>query len=281
MDSEDFPTLIESTEPGTSKSVIRKHFITPKLVVALDSCQLSMGDSVFKLEAIIDALGCNIDEFPISSTVYSKPGRFKPELLKAAKKEFECLMTLDIICRSISPLSNPFHMVKKANVGWRSCGDYSCLNAVTVPNRYPVPYIQDCTQLLEGKTIFSTIDLSMVYNQIAVFQDDITKTEMTTVCLSKAGKNFQRFINLLSSCLNFCFPYFDDILIATSIEEENKSHLRIVRYRQMEYSLTLNASKCILGQISVTFLGCLFTPEVVKALPSKVKEILDMPKPKT
>ncbi|GBL76307.1 hypothetical protein AVEN_234553-1 [Araneus ventricosus] len=67
MHSEDFPTLIESTEPGTSKSVIRKHFITPKLVVALDRCHLSMGDSVFKLEAIIDALGCNIDEFPIRS----------------------------------------------------------------------------------------------------------------------------------------------------------------------------------------------------------------------
>ncbi|GBM09522.1 hypothetical protein AVEN_216764-1 [Araneus ventricosus] len=68
MDSEDFPTLIESTEPGTSKSVIRKHFITPKLVVALNRCQLSMGETVFKLEAIIDALGCNIDEFPISKS---------------------------------------------------------------------------------------------------------------------------------------------------------------------------------------------------------------------
>ncbi|GBO08320.1 hypothetical protein AVEN_177551-1 [Araneus ventricosus] len=66
MDSEDFPTLIESTEPGASRSVIREHFITPKLVVALDRCQLSKGDSVFKQEAIIDALGCNIDEFPIS-----------------------------------------------------------------------------------------------------------------------------------------------------------------------------------------------------------------------
>ncbi|GBM63422.1 hypothetical protein AVEN_82271-1 [Araneus ventricosus] len=69
MDSEDFPTLIESSEPGTSKSVMRKDFISPKLVVALDRCQLSMRDSVFILEAtIIDALGCNIDEFPISKS---------------------------------------------------------------------------------------------------------------------------------------------------------------------------------------------------------------------
>ncbi|GBM06118.1 hypothetical protein AVEN_265176-1 [Araneus ventricosus] len=68
MDSEDFPTLIESSEPGTSKSVIRKDFITPNLVVALDRCQLSMRDSVFILEATNDALGYNIDEFPVSKS---------------------------------------------------------------------------------------------------------------------------------------------------------------------------------------------------------------------
>ncbi|GBO25379.1 hypothetical protein AVEN_133944-1, partial [Araneus ventricosus] len=68
IDSEDFPTLIESSEPETSKSVMRKDFITPKLVAALDGGQLSMGDSVFVLEATIDALGCNIDEFPISKS---------------------------------------------------------------------------------------------------------------------------------------------------------------------------------------------------------------------
>ncbi|GBN72076.1 hypothetical protein AVEN_269479-1 [Araneus ventricosus] len=68
MDSEDFPTLIESSEPGTSKSVMRKDFITPKLVVALDRCQLSMRDSMFILEAAIDALGYNFDEFPISKS---------------------------------------------------------------------------------------------------------------------------------------------------------------------------------------------------------------------
>ncbi|GBN78469.1 hypothetical protein AVEN_136429-1 [Araneus ventricosus] len=47
---------------------MRKDFITPKLVAALDRCQLSMGDSGFVLEATIDALGCNIDEFPISKS---------------------------------------------------------------------------------------------------------------------------------------------------------------------------------------------------------------------
>ncbi|GBM38117.1 hypothetical protein AVEN_40988-1 [Araneus ventricosus] len=51
---------------------MRKNFITPVLVAALDRCELSMRDSVFILEATIDVLGCNIDEFPISKSSIQK-----------------------------------------------------------------------------------------------------------------------------------------------------------------------------------------------------------------
>ncbi|GBL85250.1 hypothetical protein AVEN_183836-1 [Araneus ventricosus] len=85
MDSEDFPTLIESSEPGTSKSVMRKDFITPMLVASLDRCELSMRDSVFILEATIDALGCNIDEFPIMTLHWD--GKLLPALSAQKSKE--------------------------------------------------------------------------------------------------------------------------------------------------------------------------------------------------
>ncbi|GBM03564.1 hypothetical protein AVEN_30340-1 [Araneus ventricosus] len=58
---------------------MRKDFITRKLVAALDRCELSMQDFVFILEATIDALACNIDEFPICK---SSIQRIRTEKLK-------------------------------------------------------------------------------------------------------------------------------------------------------------------------------------------------------
>lgn len=65
---EDLPTQIESAVTEKNKISMRKDFITPKLVAALDRCQLSIRDSVYILEATIEALGYNTDEFPISKS---------------------------------------------------------------------------------------------------------------------------------------------------------------------------------------------------------------------
>lgn len=99
--------------------------------------------------------------------------------------------------------------------------------------------------------------------------------------LRNAGQTCQRYIHQVLSGLDFCIPYLDDIIIASSNEEEHENHLRQVLNRLKQHGLKLNPAKCNLGKTSVTFLGCLITPSGVKPLPEKTQIISNYPKPET
>ena len=112
---------------------------------------------------------------------YARARRLSPDKLAIARREFAEMEKLGIIRRSSSTWSSPLHMVEKKTPGtWRPCGDYRRLNDTTTHDRYPVPHMQDFTAQLEGKKIFSKIDLVRGYNQIPVAAVDIPKTAVIT-----------------------------------------------------------------------------------------------------
>ena len=91
--------------------------------------------------------------------------------------------------------------------------------------------------------------------------------------LRNAAQTFQRFIDEVLRDLDFCYAYIDDVLVASTSEDEHEQHLRTLFQRFSEYGVLLNPAKRVSGAKEVTFLGYAVSAEGTRPLEEKVAAI--------
>ena len=213
--------------------------------------------------------------------VFAKARRLDPSRLSAAKEEFAKLEAAGIVRRSTSPWSSPLHLVPKPDGSLRPCGDYRRLNLATVPDRYPLPNLQDFAANLHGCTVFSKLDLVKGYHQVPINPADIPKTAVITPFglfeyvsmpfgLRNSAQTFQRLMDNILQGLPYIFVYLDGILVASPSMAAHLDHLQNLFTILCANGLLVNLTKCNFAQRELDFLGHHVTAAGITPLRSHV-----------
>ncbi|XP_047987137.1 uncharacterized protein LOC125226991 [Leguminivora glycinivorella] len=225
---------------------------------------------------------------PISVPPYRLPPA-KTEILRA---EVSKMLKEGIIKPCQSPWSAPVVMVPKKDGGTRVCVDYRQLNAITTPDVYPLPRIDDLLHNAKRTPFMSTIDLRAGYWQIKVKDEDQAKTSFVTPFgmylflrmpfgLRNAPATFQRLMDGFRISLSHIklLVYLDDLIIMSTSFEQHLKDLQDVFARLKEYNLTANREKCNFCVAKIKYLGHYITADGLELDSDKISSILKMPAP--
>jgi hypothetical protein len=212
--------------------------------------------------------------------------RMAPTKLAELKLQIAELQQKGFIRPSSSPWGALVLFITKKDGSMRMCIDYRSLNEVTIKNKYPLPWIDDLFDQLQGAKYFSKIDLRSGYHQLRIKEADIQKTTFVTrysqyeftvmpFGLTNAPAFFMNLMKkvFMEELDKFVVVFIDDILIYSKSHEDHEHHLRIVLGRLRAHQLYAKLSKCEFWLEKIVFLRHILTTEGIEVDPSKVEAV--------
>lgn len=183
--------------------------------------------------------------------------RQSPEQHRIIQERTKDLVKSVISRPSTSPFSSPTFCVKKP-VCWRIVHNHRQLNAATVLPGIAMPRKEDTFDAMLGRHWFSCMDLSWVYYQVKLREQDIPFTEFSTpdglfehlvtpMGLSGSPGTFNRLLRRVFNDLRDMMRiFFDDSYAlprSSEISEHNAALDRVLK-RCEEQRLHVKLSKC-------------------------------------
>ena len=206
---------------------------------------------------------------PLRQAPY-RQGLARRKLTEEAVKE---MLHAGVIEPASTEWASPVVLVPKPDGTQRFCVDYRKLNAITVPDSYPLPRADDCLDSLGEAMIFTTLDCNSGYWQIPIAECDRDKTTFTTHMgtfrhlrmpfgLRNAPATFQRALDIILSSVRWqsCLIYLDDVIVFSKNVEQHLKDVDVVLKLLGKAGVSLKLKKCEFFQPKVNYLGHVVTP---------------------
>ena len=276
-DAADISSVLMVNEPADTSGAVDIDIMLPSTLNLTPSerCQafrmLQSQDTVFSVsDNNIGKMGVVEHRIELwdDTPIYQRPRRLPGPISQEIEAQCKELELLDIIEPSSSSWSSPVVPVRKKDGNIRLCVDYRRLNAVTKPDRFPLPNLTDAVFGLYGVKFFTSLDLVRGYYQLPLEENSRELTAFSTphnhwqfkrlsFGLKNAPAAFQREMQHVLSGFSWrkVVVYIDDVLIMSETYAEHLDLVRRVLTTLDAHGIKVKLSKCTWFAEEVEYLG--------------------------
>lgn len=209
------------------------------------------------------------DKNPVYIKNYRYPHTQKTEI----EDQVNQMIKDKIIEPSCSSYNSPLILVPKRSINgekkYRLCVDFRQLNKKLIPDKFPLPRIDEILDNLGKTTYFTILDLFSGFWQVPL---DKKSKHLTSFSVGNKGQfqfnvlpfglnvapnSFARMMAVAFSGIDVttAFLYLDDIIVIGNSEQHHLKNLEQVFIKCRERNLKLNPQKCEFMKREVVFLG--------------------------